>query len=199
MIQRPLNLLLIDDDEDDYVLLKEIISEIRGHHWTLTWASSFERGKSALLSGQFDLSFLDFRLGVQTGLQLLKEVSQAGCSTPIILLTGYGEAEVDVEAMKTGAADYLVKDQINSVLLERSIRYSIHRAETFQALKEREAQVLMQDRLASVGLLASSLAHEIGTPLGVIRGRAPPPAVQQRSAPPPAVQGNDKNHNDNDK
>src|SRR5207302_1054236 len=57
-------------------------------------------------------------------------------------------------------------------LLERSIRYSIHRAHAIQSIFEREAQILMQDRLASVGLLASSLAHEIGTPLGVIRGRA---------------------------
>ena len=90
----------------------------------------------------------------------------------MILLTGYGEHEVDLEAMRVGAADYLVKDQINAPLLERSIRYSIHRAQSMQAILDREAQILMQDRLASVGLLASSLAHEIGTPLGVIRGRA---------------------------
>src|SRR5690606_6026675 len=43
---------------------------------------------------------------------------------------------------------------------------------SMQTVLDREAQILMQDRLASVGLLASSLAHEIGTPLGVIRGRA---------------------------
>jgi signal transduction histidine kinase len=90
----------------------------------------------------------------------------------VILLTGYGEQEVDLEAMKTGAADYLVKDQISSHLLERAIRYAIHRAKSLQAILDREAQILVQDRLASVGLLASSLAHEIGTPLGVIRGRA---------------------------
>lgn len=45
-------------------------------------------------------------------------------------------------------------------------------AESVRKVLDREAQIVMQDRLASVGLLASSLAHEIGTPLGVIRGRA---------------------------
>ncbi|MGE3262753.1 MAG: nitrogen regulation protein NR(II) [Bacteriovoracia bacterium] len=45
-------------------------------------------------------------------------------------------------------------------------------AKSVQTVVDRESQILMQDRLASVGLLASSLAHEIGTPLGVIRGRA---------------------------
>jgi signal transduction histidine kinase len=80
-------------------------------------------------------------------------------------LTGYGDQEVEREAMKIGAADYLVKGQITEQLLGRSIRYSLYRGET-------QMQILRQDRLASVGLLASSLAHEIGTPLGVVRGRA---------------------------
>src|ERR1022692_1355104 len=67
--------------------------------------------------------------------------------------------------MKSGAADYLVKANLTSLLLERSIRYGIYR-------KKSEAQIIMQDRMASVGLLASGLAHEIGTPLGIIKGRA---------------------------
>ncbi len=57
---------------------------------------------------------------------------------------------------------YADKLELNNIELQTSIN----------AIKEREAQILVQDRLASIGLLASSLAHEIGTPLGVIRGRA---------------------------
>src|ERR1700722_5538938 len=67
--------------------------------------------------------------------------------------------------MKSGASDYLVKANLTSQLLERSIRYAISR-------KKSEAQIIMQDRMASVGLLASGLAHEIGTPIGIIKGRA---------------------------
>ena len=250
-------------------------------------------GKDELSKKAHEVCFLDYRLGARTGLDLLKEVVSEDTKIPIILLSGYGEHEVDLEAMRIGAADYLVKDQITSILLERSIRYSIHRAQSresirslldstfegivvhdtqglileinhvgaqiFNALpaemigtsllryfseeseslvkeiigssgtvsgtlshetigirndgtrlnlelsgkpyqhqgyavrltairdmtarKQMEAQILMQDRLASVGLLASSLAHEIGTPLGVIRGRAEYLAIQTQGEP----------------
>jgi signal transduction histidine kinase len=172
-----IRVLLIDDDEDDYLLLKDLLAKVRGKTFKIDWAASFDEGKSALAEKIHDVCFLDYRLGGRTGLDLLKEAITEGCKIPIIVLTGYGEPEADLEAMKLGAADYLVKDQINSFisgteLLERCIRYSIHRAQSTQAILDREAQILMQDRLASVGLLASSLAHEIGTPLAVIRGRA---------------------------
>ncbi len=172
MSSQPIRILLIDDDEDDHLMFRDLLSQVRGQKFKVEWAPSFDAGKSSLLTGEFDVCFMDFRLGGRTGLDLLRETISEGCKVPIILLTGYGEQEVDLEAMRLGAADYLVKDQVNSFLLERAIRYAIHRAKSVQAILDREAQILVQDRMASVGLLASSLAHEIGTPLGVIRGRA---------------------------
>jgi signal transduction histidine kinase len=168
----PLKILVVDDDEDDFVMLRDMLLEVQGASFHLDWAPSYEQGRERLAAGAHDLAVVDYRLGPQTGLDLLRAARQAGIATPLILLTGYGEHEVDLEAMRLGAADYLVKDQVSPYLLERAIRYAIHHARSLEALKEREAQILVQDRLASVGLLASSLAHEIGTPLGVIRGRA---------------------------
>jgi PAS domain S-box-containing protein len=250
----------------------------------MTWKSSYEEGLSALLAGEFDACILDYRLGQRTGLELLAEVRGKGSRCPIIVLTGYGDHDLDLQAMEAGAADYLVKGQISAPLLDRAIRYSIKNARDMQALADErenfqtlfnstfegvvvvshgkvlaanravcdifkcppeefigrdfakfireeirqemksaldsgrdlrmecpaktldgseiylgvlsrtvcfkgqwaslvairdlterrmmETQILQQDRLASLGLLASSLAHEIGTPLGVIRGRA---------------------------
>lgn len=164
--------LLVDDDEDDFVMFRDHLAQVRDQKYKVDWASSYEAGQDLLAKGEHDVCFLDYRLGIRTGLDLLREAKESAWTTPMILLTGYGEQEVDREAMSLGAADYLVKDAVGPLLLERSIRYSIHRARATRALLDREAQILMQDRLASVGLLASSLAHEIGTPLGVIRGRA---------------------------
>ncbi|MGZ3695302.1 MAG: sensor histidine kinase [Bdellovibrionota bacterium] len=168
----PINVLLIDDDEDDHMMFRDLLLQLRGQKFKIDWRSTYDSGREALASGSYDVCFMDYRLGGRTGLELLREAVADGCKVPIILLTGYGEQEVDLEAMRLGAADYLVKDQVSPPLLERSIRYAIHRARALQAVLDREAQILVQDRLASVGLLASSLAHEIGTPLGVIRGRA---------------------------
>lgn len=179
MIQDLVHVLVIDDDEDDFLMLKDLLKEIDSTKFKLEWSQSYEMGKQTLLKEIHDICFLDYRLGIRTGLDLLKEAIAEDCKTPVILLTGYGEHEVDLEAMRVGAVDYLVKDKISSAVLERSIRYSIHRAQS----KKMEAQILMQDRLVSVGLLASSLAHEIGTPLGVIRGRAEYLGIQTQDVP----------------
>jgi signal transduction histidine kinase len=183
MQKTPVKVLVIDDDQDDFLMLKDLLAEVQDHKFELEWASSYEMGKQSLSKKTHEICFLDYRLGAKTGLDLLKEVLPEECKIPIILLTGYGEHDVDLEAMQVGAADYLVKDQITSTVLERSIRYSIHRTQSRDIQKQMVAQIMMQDRLASVGLLASSLAHEIGTPLGVIRGRAEYLAIQTQDAP----------------
>ena len=165
-------ILLIDDDEDEFVFLRDLCRDITRSRYDLTWKSSYQAGLEALRTQKFDACLLDHRLGAQTGLELLQVINTENLRCPTILLTGQGDFEIDVQAMQTGAADYLVKSQLTAPLLERTIRYAIKHALDLDELRENKAQILQQDRLASLGLLASSLAHEIGTPLGIIRSRA---------------------------
>lgn len=166
------SILLIDDDEDDFIHIRDLLRDIRSSSYKITWLSSYESGLKALCEQEFDACLLDYKLGEKNGLSLLVEAKKRTFSYPIIFLTGMADFELDIKAMESGAADYLVKDQLTHLLLERSIRYSIKQAFDFEELKQVKAQILQQDRLASLGLLASSLAHEIGTPLGIIRSRA---------------------------
>lgn len=166
------HVLLIDDDEDDYVNLRDLFREIPRNKYKITWVSSYNAGIEALNSRSFDVCLLDYRLGERTGIDLLKEINGSIQTSPIIFLTGYGDFDLDVQAMQMGAAEYLVKDQLSAPLLERTIRYTMKHAMDMQELRESKAQIIQQDRLASLGLLASSLAHEIGTPMGIIRSRA---------------------------
>lgn len=166
------SILLIDDDEDDYINLRDLFAEITGVRFQVTWKSSYHEGLKALKEGGFDACLLDYRLGANTGIELLHEIQKLDIRCPTILLTGQGDFDIDVQAMQIGAADYLIKAQLTAPLLERSIRYSIKHAMDMEELRQNKAQILQQDRLASLGLLASSLAHEIGTPLGIIRSRA---------------------------
>lgn len=172
MNQKEFRILLIDDDEDDYINIRYLLKEVPSSNYILTWKPTYETGIKAIREQNFDACLLDYKLGEKTGLDLLVEAKKRAYSYPIILLTGLSDRELDLKAMKNGATDYLVKDQLTSPLLERSIRYSIKQASDFDEIKQTKAQILQQDRLASLGLLASSLAHEIGTPLGIIRSRA---------------------------
>lgn len=184
------DILLIDDDEDDFVNLRDLFHEIRGSKYSITWKSNYDDGLKALQEAKFDICLLDYRLGAKTGLELLQEAQSSGLRLPAILLTGQGDFDLDLQAMQIGASDYLVKDGLTAPLLERSVRYSIKHEMDLNELRESKAQILQQDRLASLGLLASSLAHEIGTPLGIIRSRAE--LAEKKAKTLPAVQADMK-------
>ncbi|MCM2353142.1 MAG: hybrid sensor histidine kinase/response regulator [Pseudobdellovibrio sp.] len=178
--------LLIDDDEDEHFFIRDLLSDIKNSHFLLTWKSSYQSGLESLKNESHDVCLLDYRLGEYTGIDLLKKAQELNIACPIIILTGQGDFETDLQAMQIGASEYIIKGQLTSPLLERTLRYTIKQAMDMEDLKdqkekykklleertEMESQILMQDRMASIGLLASSLAHEIGTPMGVIRSRA---------------------------
>ncbi|MBI5115636.1 response regulator [Candidatus Poribacteria bacterium] len=131
-------LLLVDDDEDDYIVTRDLLAEIEATRYHLEWASSYESALEAVGRNQHDVYLFDYRLGRHNGLDLLREAIARGSKAPMILLTGQGDREIDVEAMKAGAADYLVKGRIDSRLLERSIRYALERAKSLEALRKSE-------------------------------------------------------------
>jgi PAS domain S-box-containing protein len=137
---KPIRVLLVDDDEDSYLLTRRHLSKISSRALALDWAPSYEKGLELIAESRHDVYLLDYRLGVHTGIDLLKEALALGCKAPMIMLTTENP-EVDAEAMKLGAADFLSKDKLDPALLERSIRYSIKHFRTLQQLREREAQM----------------------------------------------------------
>ena len=84
------------------------------------------------------MCLLDYRLGEHTGLDLLQEANTIENACPMILLTGQGDFDIDLQAMNVGAADYLAKNSLTSQLLERSLRYSMKRSLDIQEIKDRE-------------------------------------------------------------
>lgn len=122
-----IRILLVDDDEDDYTMTRDMLFDAKNLEHKLHWISSYDEALKAVIEGNYDVYLFDYRLGEHTGLDLLDNAVRHGCRSPIILLTGQGDHEVDIKAMKAGASDYLVKTDINTPLLERSIRYALER------------------------------------------------------------------------
>ena len=98
---------VIEDDEDDYLIIKDYIADIEGKSFTVDWFQDYNSAIEAIKNKQYHLYFVDYFLGHKTGLDLLDAAAELNCDEPIILLTGLGNKAIDIKAMERGATDYL--------------------------------------------------------------------------------------------
>lgn len=137
MIKQNIAILLIEDDKEDYMITRDLLSEILSSASKLEWAKSYSEGITKLLSHQYDVVLVDYHLNTQTGIDLIREVKEKECSFPIILLTGERDPDLDQKALEAGAANYLVKGEVTPALLERAIRYSMAQFKSHISLKQK--------------------------------------------------------------
>lgn len=131
-----IKILLVDDDEEDFILTRDIIGDIPYRKYSIDWTPDYDEALKKILENQHDVYLIDYRLGARTGLDLIKEAIEKECTSPLILLTGQGGMEIDEKALKAGAADYLVKGSLNPYQLERSIRYAIQHSKNLSEIHE---------------------------------------------------------------
>lgn len=129
-----IHILLIDDDENEYVIIRRLFAEI-GNRYEIYYINEFDKGIEEIISGKYDICLLDYRLGIHTGIEFIKEAQIKVCNTPIILFTGHGDHEVDIAAMKAGAADYIDKARLSPSTMERAIRYALERKKSEEKIK----------------------------------------------------------------
>ena len=100
------NILIVDDDEDDFIITSWHIKKItNGYTFNIEWCADYDKAIVEMRKGDKDIYFVDFRLGIKTGLDLIKEAISFNCKEPMVLLTGVGNYEIDLQAMEAGAAE----------------------------------------------------------------------------------------------
>lgn len=130
-----IRVLLVDDDEDEFILHRDLLAGGSGLRYRLDWIATYDDGLAAVRAGGHDAYLVDFRLGERTGVDLLREAREEGCDRAMIILTGQDDANADRSAMASGASDYLVKGEVNAAALERAIRYAIERTRILGQLR----------------------------------------------------------------
>jgi PAS domain S-box-containing protein len=140
-----IRVLLIDDNKADYLITSDLFADFSDLTFQLEWATNYEHGLNALLKTDYDVCLVDHSLGAHSGIDLMRTAAAAGCNVPMIMLTGVNNREADVEAMRAGAVDYLVKNQLSAPLLERSIRYAMERKRSEEKLQQ--SQQFLQSTL----------------------------------------------------
>jgi diguanylate cyclase (GGDEF)-like protein/PAS domain S-box-containing protein len=159
-VKESLYILLVDDDEEEYVLLNQMIAnashELVQTVFQLDWVESYAEALEAYDKQEYDAYLVDYHLGEYTGLDLTEEAIQRGIKAPVILLTGQGSYNIDLAAMEAGAADYLVKSELNLSLLERSIRYAIEQKQVKDRLEK-----MVEERTRELRLTNRELQAEV--------------------------------------
>lgn len=158
-IGKNIKVLLIDDDEDDYLIVKNVMSKIPRSPFALSWCGDYAEATVLIEENDYDVYMVDYRLGARTGLELLASVEPQKRAEPFILLTGVGDERIERLAMQLGAADYLVKGTFNHELLSRTLRYGLQRK---LMEEQRVSQLIAVNRAKDEFISVAS--HQLRTP-----------------------------------
>jgi DNA-binding response OmpR family regulator len=132
----PVKVLIVDTDERSYLRMEQLLGAIN-RPYEVAWAATFDAGRRAIDERWFDVALVDGLLGERNGLDLIYYARDNGCPTPLVLLRGESDEELDAHAMRAGAADCLLREWIDARVLDRAIRCSIER---FRVTEQRNAE-----------------------------------------------------------
>jgi diguanylate cyclase (GGDEF)-like protein/PAS domain S-box-containing protein len=129
--------LLVEDDEDDYLIARDLLAAQNRTRFEVDWCAGYEQALPVIAERRHDVYLIDYQLGRETGLGLIRDAFKGGDPAPVIMLTGHAyDHDIDLEAAELGVTDFLSKGQLDATLLERSIRYAISHNRAIVELRE---------------------------------------------------------------
>ena len=184
----PVRILCVEDSDGDFVLIREYLKQAGFSapidlHRARTMSEAVRLAGEAEERGAYDIVLLDLSLPDSHGPETYRQLRAVAPSVAVAVLSGNNDQKLALDLVQQGAQDFLPKDSLNPDLLMRCIIYAMkrqrHRVEmekltdrlrrTTEELKTTQMQLIQAEKVESLGRLASSVAHEVRNPLGVIQ------------------------------
>ena len=129
-----IKVLLLDDDKEDYIIIRQLLAGIKNNVFELEWVPVVEEARRVIAENRHDVYLVDYRLGTGNGHDIIREALESGCRKPMIILTAHGSFQLDIKSIQIGAADYLPKRELSTNLLARTIWHAVERNQLLEKL-----------------------------------------------------------------
>ncbi len=157
--QKDIRVLIVEDDEDDWLITRKIFSKIKNSPFVIEWAPTYDEAIMRVEADVHDIYLIDYRLGEHTGTDILRLAHPENRRQPFILMTGVTDNDLEWKSLQLAAADYLVKGSFDSVLLSRTLFYALQR----KYIEQQRVDHLVELNKAKEDFI-SIASHQLRTP-----------------------------------
>lgn len=154
-----IRVLVVEDDEDDWLITRKIFSQIKDSAFSVEWSSTYDDAINVIERNEHDVYLIDYRLGEHTGTDILEYMHPEERTQPFILMTGVLDSDLEWKSLRLAAADYLVKGSFDAMLLSRTIMYALQR----KHIEQQRVEQLIELNRAKEDFI-SIASHQLRTP-----------------------------------
>jgi signal transduction histidine kinase len=164
--------ILLVEDNIDHIMLMEVALKTSDAKFEVDIAVSGDECLEKFSKGNYDVVLLDYSLPKMSGLEILEKIRKVKSDIPVVMITGQGDENIAVEAMKKGAYDYVTKSGDFLIRLPIVIQQVIEKHRVIEEKSLLERQLVQAQKMESIGALAAGIAHDFNNLLTGVLGYA---------------------------